>query len=189
MVADKAPAINDDETAMPSRMSNSPSEPGSVDEQGQQPATAIGLGKGTGKPVEFAQQGKLPPDELRRMREFAGEAAEIRENCRDLMAALDKHNLPTTDLRMAILRLKQIEMAAKGGTGVDIRQSLNAAIRHVGDAEGALARAMEVRRRKETDYNRRLRHAAARDADTVPEGYKDIVRTYFKRLAEESANP
>jgi hypothetical protein len=186
MVAEKAPAIHDDETAMPNRMSNSPSEPGTVDEQGSQPATAIGLGKGTGKPVDFGRQGKLPPDELRKMREFAGEAAEIRENVRDLMAALDKHNLPTTDLRMAILRLKQIEMAVKGGEGVGIRQSLNAAVRHVGDAEGALARAMEVRRRKEAEQGKRLRHSAAA-ADTIPEGYRDIVQRYFKRLAEESA--
>jgi len=189
MVAEKAPAIPDDETAMPNRMTNAPAEPGSVDAQGNQPATAIGLGKGTGKPVDFARGGKLPPDELRKMREFAGEASEIRENCRELMAALDRYNLPTTDLRKALLRLQQIQMAAKGGQGVGIRQALSAAIKHAEDAEDAIARSMELRRRKQAEDRKRLQYALSGDADTVPEGYKDIVRIYFKRLAEESANP
>jgi len=189
MVADKAPSVPDDETAMPNRMTNAPAEPGSVDEQGNQPATAIGLGKGTGKPVDFARQGKLPPDELRKMREFAGEVAEIRENCRRLMLALDRHNLPTTDLRKVLLRLEQIQMATRGGQGVGIRQALNAAIKHVDDAGGAIARSMELRRREEAEYKKKSQYASDVGADTVPDGYKDIVNTYFKRLAEESANP
>jgi len=189
MVADKAPPVPDDETAMPNRMTNAPAEPGNVAEQGNQPATAIGLGKGTGKPVDFARGGKLPPDELRRMREFAGEANEIRENCRELMAQLDMHNLPTTDLRKALLRLEQIKMAAEGGQGVGIRQALSAAIKHVNAAEDAIARSMELRRRDQAEYRKRLQLASGADADTVPEGYEDIVRIYFKRLAEESTNP
>jgi len=189
MVAEKAPAVPDDETAMPNRMTNAPAEPGTVDEQGNQPATAIGLGKGTGKPVDFAREGKLPPDELRKMREFEGEAAEIRENCRQLMLALDRYNLPTTDLKKVLLRLEQIRMATKGGQGVGIRQALNEAIKHVDDAQNAIARAMELRRRKQADYRKRLQYDSGADADTVPDGYKDIVRTYFKRLAEETAKP
>ena len=188
MVAEKAPPVPDDEVAMPNRMSNAPSEPGTVDEQGNQPATAIGLGKGTGKPVDFAQQGKLPPDQLRKMREFGGEVSEIRENCRQLMMALNAHNLPTTDLKKALLRLEQIQMASKGGQGVDIRRALSTAIKHVDDAEDAIVRSMELRRQKEAEYRKRLQHASGGDADTVPEGYKDIVRSYFRRLAEESAN-
>ena len=189
MVAEKAPAINDDETAMPNRMTNAPSEPGMVDEQGNQPATAIGLGKGTGKPVDFAKQGRLPPDELRKMREFAGEASEVRENVRQLMLALDRYNLPTTDLKKVLHRLEQIQMATRGGQGVAIRQALNAAIKHVDDAENAVIRALELRRRKDAEYKKRQQYASDRDADTVPDGYKDIVRTYFKRLADESAKP
>ena len=189
MVAEKAAAVPDNETAMPNRMSNSPSEPGDVDDQGNEPATAIGLGKGTGKPVDFAREGKLPPDELRKMREFDGELSEIRENCRRLMVALDMHNLPTTDLKKVLLRLEQIQMANKRGQGVGVRQALNTAIQHVDDAGDAIARSMELRSRKQTEYRKRLQHASDWDADTVPDGYKDIVRTYFKRLAEQSANP
>jgi hypothetical protein len=187
MVAEKAPAIPDDQTAMPNRMTNAPSEPGSVAEEGNQPATAIGLGKGTGKPVDFAKQGKLPPDELRKMREFAGEANEIRENCRNLMLALDRYNLPTTDLKKALLRLEQIQMATKGGQGVEIRRAINAAIKHVDAAGGAVARAIELRRKEEAEYRKKRRFASDTSADTVPDGYKDIVNTYFRRLAEESA--
>ena len=66
-------------------MSNSPSEQGGVNDQDNVPATAVGLGKGTGSPSEFARSGRLPPDALRRLREFAGQSMEMRENVRGLL--------------------------------------------------------------------------------------------------------
>jgi len=103
--------------------------------------------------------------------------------------ALDMHNLPTTDLKKALLRLEQLQLAGKGGQGVEIRRALSTAIKHVSDAERAIARSMELRRKQEAEDSKRRQLASSSADDTVPEGYKDIVRTYFKRLAEESATP
>jgi len=189
MVANEAPSIPDDETAMPPRMSPSPSEPSTVSDEGTQPAVAIGLGKGTAKPIDFARGGRLPPDQLRKMREFWGEATEILENSHPLLLALDRYNLPTTDLKKALNRLKQIQLATKGGQGLEVRQALDEAIKHMNAAENAIARSMELRRRKQAEYSKKRQYAAGGGADTVPEGYNDIVTTYFKRLAEDSANP
>ena len=190
MVAETAPPIPDDEVAMPNRMSNDPSQGGNpVNDQGDQPATATGLGKPTGNPTEFGQFGRLPPDQLRNLREFLGQTKKIRENIRALMLALDRHNLPTTDLKKVLHRLIQIELAAKGGNGVEIRLAYEEAVEHVNNAEKAIATSIELRRRQQADYKKRLEYDSAAGADNVPEGYKDIVRTYFKRLAEQSTNP
>ena len=188
MVASKAPNIPDDVTAMPPRMSNTPGESGSVPDEGSQPATAVGLGKSTGTPTDFGRKGRLPPDQYDKLRDFEGEVSNIRENTNQLMLALDKYNLPTTDLRKALLRLEQIQMATKGGDGVKIRQAVSDAIAHMDAAQQAVARAIELRRREQAEYRKKHQHGSDGSAETVPDGYKDIVKTYFRRLAEQSAN-
>jgi len=173
---------------MPPRMSNTPSESGSVPDEGSQPATAVGLGKSTGTPTDFGRKGRLPPDQYDKLRDFEGEVSNIRENTNQLMLALDKYNLPTTDLRKALLRLEQIQMATKGGDGVKIRQAVSDAIAHMDAAQQAVARAIELRRREQAEYRKKHQHGSDGSAETVPDGYKDIVKTYFRRLAEQSAN-
>ena len=81
MVADKAPAIPDNEVAMPSRVSDSQAEDGQIQDEDTASATSVGVGKGTGKTTDFEKSGKLPPDALNKLKELMGAAKdESQEN-------------------------------------------------------------------------------------------------------------
>jgi hypothetical protein len=60
MVADKAPAIPDNEVAMPSRVSDSQAEDGQIQDEDTASATSVGVGKGTGKTSRFREKRQAP---------------------------------------------------------------------------------------------------------------------------------
>ena len=186
MVADNAPAIPDNEVAMPARVSDSQAEDGQVQDEDTSSATSVGVGKGTGKTSEFEKSGKLPPDALNKLKNLMGAANDdSQENNRGLLLALQRHNLPTTDLKKALNLIEQLRRNEK--QGIDVRQALSEAQRHVRAAESALAGAYE-RRAKEL-AERKTGDAFESDTagGTVPAGYADIVSRYFKAVAEESS--
>ena len=186
MAAGKAPAIPDNEVAMPPRLSSTPAESGAItDEDTGVNATAIGLGKGTGTATGFEDVGKLPPEELAKLKQMMGaDDHKSKENIRGLLLALNRHNLPTTDLKRALERLKQIESNKQG---VDVRQTLDEAIKHMRNAETSLAGAYELRAQQIADGTYNDAHQADTAGGTVPAGFENMVSNYFKAVAEESA--
>jgi hypothetical protein len=186
MVAEKAPAVPNNEVKIPPRTSNSPAEQGKgVKDQDNVPATAVGLGKMTGSPSDFAKSGKLPPDALRNMRLFAGQNKEIRENIRALLLTLQGHHLPTTDLERALRGLEQIN---SGREGVDVRRVLSDVQRQVRAAHGAVAGAIELRRQQRAAEKDTRALDSARQRDAVPDGFEELVSEYFKAVADQSAD-
>jgi hypothetical protein len=186
MVADKAPAIPDNQVAMPPRVSDSQAESGQINDEDIAAASSVGVGKGTGKTTGFEKSGKLPPDALNKLKALMGAAKnDSQENNHGLLLALQRHHLPTTDLKKALNLLEQLRR--NGKQGVDVRQALSSAQGHVRAAERALAGAYE-RRAKEL-AERKTGDAFESDTagGTVPAGYENIVSSYFKALAEESS--
>ena len=185
MAASKAPAIPDNEVAMPARLVAGAGEDGQIVDEDNAPSSAIGLGKGTGTATGFADVGKLPPDELNKLKEMLGAADDkSKENIRGLLLALNRHNLPTTDLKRALERLRQIQSNKQG---VDVRQTLNEAIKHMRRAETSLASAYELRAQQIANGSFNDAHQADTTGGTVPAGYENMVSNYFKAVAEESA--
>jgi hypothetical protein len=185
MAASKAPAIPDNEVAMPARLVAGAGEDGQIVDEDNAPSSAIGLGKGTGTATGFADVGKLPPDELNKLKEMMGAADhKSKENIRGLLLALNRHNLPTTDLKRALERLRQLQSNKQG---VDVRQTLNEAIKHMRRAETSLASAYELRAQQIADGTFKDAHQADTTGGTVPAGYENMVSKYFKAVAEESA--
>ena len=186
MVADKAPAIPDNEVAMPSRVSDSQAEDGQIQDEDTASATSVGVGKGTGKTTDFEKSGKLPPDALNKLKELMGAPKEeSQENNHGLLLALQRHHLPTTDLKKALNLLEQLRRNEK--RGVDVRQALSEAQRHVRAAERALAGAYERRAKELADRKTGDAFESDTAGGTVPAGYADIVSRYFKAVAEESS--
>ena len=186
MVADQAPAIPDNEVAMSSRVSDSQAEDGQIQDEDTASATSVGVGKGTGKTSEFEKSGKLPPDALNKLKNLMGAAKdESRENNHGLLLALQRHHLPTTDLKKALNLLEQLRRNEK--QGVDVRQALSEAQRHVRAAERALAGAYERRAKELADRKTGDAFESDTAGGTVPAGYADIVSRYFKAVAEESS--
>ena len=186
MVADKAPAIPDNEVAMPSRVSDSQAEDGQIQDEDTASATSIGVGKGTGKTTDFEKSGKLPPDALNKLKELMGAPKEeSQENNHGLLLALQRHHLPTTDLKKALNLLEQLRRNEK--QGVDVRQALSEAQGHVRAAERALAGAYERRAKELADRKTGDAFESDTAGGTVPAGYENIVSSYFKAVAEESS--
>ena len=185
MVADKMPPVSDAQVAMPPRMSDSPSQKGQVfDEDTSVGATAIGVAKGTGQAVGFEDIGHLPPDAYDKLERIAGALGEeSKENNKGLLLALNKHNLPTTDLKVALDLMRQ---AKSSKLGVAERQMVSEALKHMSLAQESLAGAIE---RQENERAERKLNPAF-DADTsagmVPAGYDTMVSAYFIAVAEES---
>ena len=185
MAASKAPAIPDNEVAMPARLVAGAGEDGQIVDEDNSPSSAIGLGKGTGSATGFADVGKLPPDELNKLKEMLGAADhKSKENIRGLLLALNRHNLPTTDLKRALERLRQIRSNKQG---VDVRQTLNEAINHMRRAETSLAGAYELRAQQIADGTFKDTRQADTTGGAVAAGYENMVSEYFKAVAEESA--
>jgi hypothetical protein len=186
MVADKAPAIPDNEVAMPSRVSDSQAEDGQIQDEDTASATSVGVGKGTGKTTDFEKSGKLPPDALNKLKELMGAPKEeSQENNHGLLLALQRHHLPTTDLKKALNLLEQLRRNEK--QGIDVRQALSEAQGHVRAAERALAGAYERRAKELADRKTGDAFESDTAGGTVPAGYENIVSSYFKAVAEESS--
>jgi hypothetical protein len=100
------------------------------------------------------------------------------------LLALQRHNLPTTDLKQAIERLRQIQ---NNQQGVDVRQTLNEALKHARRAESSIARAYEMRAQQVEDGTYSDAHQSDTSGGTVPAGYESMVSAYTKALADESA--
>ena len=185
MVADKAPAIPDNEVAMPSRVSDSQAEDGQINDEDTAAASSVGVGKGTGKTTDFEKSGRLPPDALNKLKELMGAAKEeSQENNHGLLLALQRHHLPTTDLQKALNLIEQLRRNEK--QGVDVRQALSAAQGHVRAAERALAGAYERRAQELAERKTGKAFESDTAGGTVPAGYENIVSSYFKAMAEES---
>jgi hypothetical protein len=185
MAAGKAPAIPDNEVAMPARLVAGAGEDGQIVDEDNAPSSAVGLGKGTGTATGFADVGKLPPDELNKLKQMMGAADhKSKENIRGLLLALNRHNLPTTDLKRSLERLRQIQSNKQG---VDVRQTLNEAIKHMRRAETSLASAYELRAQQVADGTYKDAHEADTSGGTVPAGFENMISNYFKAVAEESA--
>ena len=185
MVADKAPAIPDNEVAMPPRVSDSQAEDGQINDEDTAAASSVGVGKGTGKTTDFEKSGRLPPDALNKLKELMGAAKEeSQENNHGLLLALQRHHLPTTDLQKALNLIEQLRRNEK--QGVDVRQALSAAQGHVRAAERALAGAYERRAQELAERKTGNAFEADTAGGTVPAGYENIISSYFKAVAEES---
>ena len=187
MVADKAQPMKDSPPKMPNRMSSTPSK-GGAEDNGAVPATSIGLGKASGTPSEYAKSGKLPPEELRKMMDMEGKMENIAQNIRLLILNLDRYHLPTTDLQKALANLEQLNEAMRGGQGVGIRKIFDAAVQNVNNAGVSVASAMEVRRKEQAELRKRREVDSGGRAESIPEGYEDIIKSYFQRLAEEATS-
>ena len=186
MVADKMPPVSDAQVAMPPRMSDSAAQKGQVmDEDTSVGATAIGVAKGTGQAVGFEDKGHLPPDAYDKLERIAGALGEdSKENNKGLLLALNKHNLPTTDLKVAFELIRQ---AKSSKLGVAERQLVSEALKHMSLAQESLAGAIERQENERAERKNNKAFNSDTSVGEVPAGYDTMVSAYYKAIAEESS--
>ena len=189
MVGNSAPPIPDEKIQLPDRMSNSPLEGGKVDDKSGNEATSQGLGKSTNGTTEFGRSGKLPPEMYKKLKQVLRQGDDVRSSAQDLVLKLQRHNLPTADLKMAIHRFDQANSALQKGNGIGLRQAFTEALKSLNAAQQNLTEQLD---RRQVERNQELkgpRELAGPGAEADPRGYEDIIGAYFRQLAERKAEP
>ena len=187
MVGSTAPPIPDEQILIPERMSNSPQEGnGRVDDKSGNQATSQGLGKGTNGLTEFGRSGKLPPGMEKNLKTIQRQSEDLRSSAHELVLKLQRHSLPSADLKMALHRLEQMDQALAKGNGVGIRQAYSEAVNSLQAATKSLTTELALRKieRAQTTAQRPSDQSGT-DIDADPRGYEDIIGAYFRQLAEK----
>ena len=170
----------------PTRLTPGPFEDGSVADASKGDS---GGATGGGKLSGFGASGLRGPAPAQRDQEIprlAGRQAEIRQAAEELALKLRGYHLPTGDIEGSIASMKRVEHAITTRDGLALRQAFNRALDALGNAKTAV--------RRETGLQRERTRLPAwmRDEimmglrDGMPRGYEDLIREYFRALAEEA---
>ena len=185
MVGDTAVGKGGNET--PTRMTPTPFENGSVNDQSKDTkggATGGGKLAGTG---QDGLRGPMPPPAQQRLRVLAEQQAKLRQQAESLALQLRKQRRPTGDLESAINAMKAFEDAARNQNGLGLVQGYHQALDALQAARSAYAG--DRLSRVETDS---LTRAARKDvtdtqAEEAPAGYEEMTGAYFRSLSEAPA--
>ena len=185
MVGNTAVGKGGNET--PTRMTPTPFENGSVNDQSKDTkggATGGGKLAGTG---QEGLRGPMPPPVQQKLRVLAEQQAKLRQQAESLALQLRKQRRPTGDLESAVNAMKQLEDAAKNQNGLGVVQGYHQALDSLQAARAAYAG--DRLSRVEADS---LTHNARKDvmdtqAEDAPAGYEEMTGAYFRSLSESPA--
>jgi hypothetical protein len=185
MVGDTATGKGGNET--PTRMTPTPFENGSVNDQSKD---AGGGATGGGKLAGFGQdglRGPLPPPAQERLRVLADQQAKLRQQAESLALELRKQRRPTGDLESAINAMKEFEDAARNPYGLGVVQGYHQALDALEAARAAYAG--DRLSRVESDSLTRDAHKDMIDtqAEEAPAGYEEMTGAYFRSLSESAS--
>jgi len=182
MVGDTAVGKGGKET--PTRMTPTPFENGSVNDQSKDTkggATGGGKLAGTG---QDGLRGPLPPPAQQRLRVLAEQQAKLRQQAESLALQLRKQRRPTGDLESAINAMKTFEDAARNQNGLGLVQGYHQVLDSLQAARSAYAG--DRLSRVETDSLTRTARKDVFDmqAEEAPAGYEEMTGAYFRSLSE-----
>jgi len=187
MVGNTAVGKGGNET--PTRMTPTPFENGSVNDQSKDD---MGGATGGGKLAGFGQdglRGPMPPPVQQRMKVYADQQAKLRQQMESLALQLRKQRRPTGDLESAINATKASEEAARNQDGLGVVQGYHQALDSLQAARDAYAG--DRLSRVETDAPARDpgKNVIDTQAEEAPAGYEEMTGAYFRSLSEGTAAP
>jgi hypothetical protein len=185
MVGDTAVGKGGNET--PTRMTPTPFENGSVNDQSKD---TKGGATGGGKLAGYGQdglRGPMPPAVQQKMAAMADAQVKLRQQAEALALQLRKQRRPTGDLESAINAMKDFEAAARSKNGLGVVQGYHEAIDSLQAARAAYAG--DHLSRVESDALRRDDRTDVFDtqAEEAPAGYEEMTGAYFRSLSESPA--
>jgi hypothetical protein len=186
MVGDTAVGKGGNET--PTRMTPTPFENGSVNDQSKD---TKGGATGGGKLAGYGQEGlrgPMPPAQQQRLRMLADQQAKLRQQAESLALQLRKQRRPTGDLESAIHAMKDFEDAAKTQNGLGVVQGYHQALDALQAARDVYAG--DRLSRVEADALARGPRKDMNDsqAEEAPAGYEEMTGAYFRSLSEAPAS-
>jgi hypothetical protein len=185
MVGNTAVGKGGNET--PTRMTPTPFENGSVNDQSKD---TKGGATGGGKLAGYGQdglRGPMPPAVQQRLGVLADQQAKLRQQAESLALQLRKQRRPTGDLESAINAMKEFEEAVRNQNGLGVVQGYHQALDSLQAARSAYAG--DRLSRVETDSLSRDAHKDMIDAqaEEAPAGYEEMTGAYFRSLSESPA--
>jgi hypothetical protein len=187
MVGNTAVGKGGNET--PTRMTPTPFENGSVNDQSKDTkGGATGGGKLAGAGQD-GLRGPMPPPVQQRLRILADQQAKLRQQAESLALQLRKQRRPTGDLESAINAMKEFENAARNQNGLGVVQGYHQALDSLQAARSTYAG--DRLSRVETDSMARDARKDMNDtqAEEAPAGYEEMTGAYFRSLSEAPAAP
>jgi hypothetical protein len=187
MVGNTAVGKGGNET--PTRMTPTPFENGSVNDQSQD---TKGGATGGGKLAGYGQdglRGAMPPAVQQRLGILADQQAKLRQQAESLALQLRRQRRPTGDLESAINAMQDFENAARNQNGLGVVQGYHQALDSLQAARSTYAG--DRLSRVETDALTRdpSKDMSDTQAEEAPAGYEEMTGAYFRSLSETSANP
>ena len=187
MVGDTAVGKGGNET--PTRMTPTPFENGSVNDQSKD---TKGGATGGGKLAGYGQdglRGPMPPAVQQRMKMLADQQAKLRQQAESLALQLRQQRRPTGDLESAINAMKAYEDAARNQDGLAVVQGYHQALDALQSARDAYAGDRLTR----VDASR-LTQSVRPDvndsqAEEAPAGYEEMTSAYFRSLSGNGTAP
>lgn len=172
----------------PARLVQSPFEKGTVDDKSTDPqGGATGGGKQSGLGDEGL--GGVTPDQTQRKGErLSGNQAELKQRIVTVLKRLEDRNLPTGDIRDALLKISELGQLGDGG-GVAARRLKATAAAALRRAQAALDTVAQADREHQKNRIRNPFPQKYRYHEKVPSGYEEYVGQYFKALAVEEVSP
>jgi hypothetical protein len=186
MVGNTAVGKGGNET--PTRMTPTPFENGSVNDQSRKDkggATGGGKLAGVG---EDGLRGPMPPAVQERMRILAEQQTKLRQQAESLALQLRKQRRPTGDLESAINAMKEFEEAARNQDGLGVVQGYHQALDSLQAARATYSG--DRLSRVETDALDREpgKDVIDTQAEDAPPGYEEMTGAYFRSLSESGKN-
>ncbi|MHC4472092.1 MAG: hypothetical protein ACYS99_14140 [Planctomycetota bacterium] len=172
----------------PTRLTPDPWEGKAVKDRSKDPlGGATGGGKLAGGSGE-GLRGPLPPEVKQDLGRLAGKQVAIRQKAEQLDRALKTFHYPDEELSRSVVLMKELEEALRRGdvAGFSRRHALLVEQMKKGQAE-VLAHSKAVRDRSRAVPKEIMREMESVDLAELPEGYRDLLRAYYKILSRGGA--
>ncbi|MHC4547616.1 MAG: hypothetical protein ACYTEZ_02475 [Planctomycetota bacterium] len=169
----------------PTRLTEDPFESGSVkDTSNEASGGATGGGKLAGQGVE-GLRGRVPPPVMRRLDRLAHNQGELRHKAERLSRTLRKLHLPAGDLEETAKLLGWSENHLRNAVGFDLRTAHANVKSALGRARESLQYEARTLRERGVNLPKRVRDELMGGLRRpVPTGFEEIVRAYYRAIAE-----
>jgi len=172
----------------PTRLTPDQFEEGIVQDKSKE---GTGGSTGGGKRAGWGGQGltgPTPPITQDQGIRLAGRQADIREKAQKLSGLLKRYQLPTAKLDEAIGRMREIERMARSYRYDGIAAIHRVALKDLRENRAFVREKIRIRREQVDSIPPRVRHQITEGLqEEFPEGYEDLVKTYYEVLSGTAA--
>jgi len=173
----------------PSRLTPDPFEAGWVKDSSQEATTAsTGGGKVSGQGQE-GFHGPVPPPLRQQLKRLAQQQQELIDKAKRLDYGLKKYNHPRGDLPQTIELMEVLKAGLEQGEISTFTKYHRIVLTDLRDVKDVAEKQKQLWRDRTAPLPKELRdEISSAENEQMPEQYRDLIRDYFRSLAEEGTS-